>query len=73
MALSNNLTKTAGELCFIWNFSNCEAPNLKIYRPICVPSYFIMFRVSMESSNDEVEEIDKADITLHSFRNLSEP
>lgn len=42
MALSENLTKTAGELYFIWNFSNYEAPNLKIYRPICVTSYFIM-------------------------------
>ena len=43
MALSENVTKTAGELYFIWNFSKYEAPNLKMYRPICVPSYFIMF------------------------------
>ena len=43
VALSENVTKTAGELYFIWNFSKYEAPNLKMYRPICVPSYFIMF------------------------------
>ena len=65
MALRENLTNAAGELCFIWNFSYCDAPNLKMYRLICYSSFFHSVRVNMESSSDGIAEIDKSDITIH--------
>ena len=65
MALRENLTNAAGELCFIWNFSYCDMPNLKMYRLICYSSFFHSVRVNMESSSDGIAEIDKSNITIH--------
>ena len=65
MALGENLTNAAGELCFIWNFSYCEAPDFKMYRLICYSSFLYSVHVNMESSSDGIAKIDKSDITVH--------
>jgi len=65
MALGENLTNAAGELCFIWNFSDWEAPDLKMYMRICYSSFFHSVHVNMASSSDGIAKIDESEITVH--------
>jgi len=62
MALGENLNNAVGELCFIWNFSDCEAPDLKMYMRML---FFHSVHVNMESSSDGISKIDKGEITVH--------
>ena len=65
MALGENLTNTVGQLCFIWNFSDWEAPDLKMYMRICYSSFFHSVHVNLVSSSDRIAKIDKSEITVH--------
>lgn len=65
MVLGENLTNAAGELCFIWNFSDWEVPDLKMYMHICYSSFFHSVHVNMASSSDGIAKIDKSEITVH--------